>query len=176
MPRQHPRPRRKTRTREHVIADLSVNYTERPILLCGYSLERIKSDYGLDLLMFTYGADGGFEDGVVFLQVNATDGLKRPPKGGSIPFRVERADLEYWASQLFPVILVVYDAQSDVAYWVYVQAYMEALPPRRRKSLGATVTLPVPLKNVLTVDAVRRFAQFKESIQAQTKGVIHHHE
>jgi|GEM_PF-2778555 len=29
----------KRRTREHVIADLSVNYFERPALLCGYTVD-----------------------------------------------------------------------------------------------------------------------------------------
>jgi hypothetical protein len=40
---------RKTRTREHVIADLAVNHVERQVLLCGFTLERIVHDYGLDL-------------------------------------------------------------------------------------------------------------------------------
>ena len=31
---------RKRRTREHVIADLSVNHVERQALLCGYAIER----------------------------------------------------------------------------------------------------------------------------------------
>jgi hypothetical protein len=41
---------RKRRTREHVIADLSVNHVERQALLCGFSVERIRVDYGIDLI------------------------------------------------------------------------------------------------------------------------------
>ena len=32
-----PNIRAKTRTREHVLSDLSINYVERQILLCGFS-------------------------------------------------------------------------------------------------------------------------------------------
>jgi hypothetical protein len=38
---------RKRRTREHVIADLSVNHVERMVLRCGWTVERVRRDYGL---------------------------------------------------------------------------------------------------------------------------------
>ena len=37
---------RKRRTREHVIADLSVNHVERIILEAGHAVQRPTSDYG----------------------------------------------------------------------------------------------------------------------------------
>jgi hypothetical protein len=40
LSRKKPVPRKKRRTREHVIADLSANHVERHALLCGYSVER----------------------------------------------------------------------------------------------------------------------------------------
>jgi hypothetical protein len=36
--------RRKTRTREHVIADLAVNHVERQVLLGGGTVERVARD------------------------------------------------------------------------------------------------------------------------------------
>jgi hypothetical protein len=45
---------RKRRTREHVIADLRVNHVERLVLRCGWTVERTRYDYGLDLDMHTY--------------------------------------------------------------------------------------------------------------------------
>jgi hypothetical protein len=82
-------PRRKKRTREHIMEDLSVNHVERQALLCGHSVERIYRDYGIDLVMFTHAADGEVESGQVFLQVKATDKLKLRLGGKSIAFRVE---------------------------------------------------------------------------------------
>src|SRR5437660_1542756 len=38
---------RKRRTREHVIADLSINHVERCVLRCGWTAERTRYDYGI---------------------------------------------------------------------------------------------------------------------------------
>ena len=42
---------RKRRTREHVIADQSVNYVERFIIDAGHTAQRMEKDYGYDLLL-----------------------------------------------------------------------------------------------------------------------------
>ena len=68
---------RKRRTREHVIADLSVNYLERLVLRCGWTVERSRHDYGIDLYMHTYNANGEVENGWIRFQVKATDRLKK---------------------------------------------------------------------------------------------------
>ena len=75
---------KKRRTREHVIADLGVNYVQRLILSKGHSSEVIMHDYGIDLLMFTYNDDGEIENGHVEIQIKSTDHvniLKTPPRG-----------------------------------------------------------------------------------------------
>jgi hypothetical protein len=36
---------RKRRTREHIIADLSVNHVERQLLLCGFTCDELRRDY-----------------------------------------------------------------------------------------------------------------------------------
>lgn len=123
MPTERPGNTRKKRTREHVIADLGVHHVEGAILRCGFTAERIAHDYGLDLYMTTYGADGKAESGWVLFQVKATDHLTREADGATVICRVERADLNRWMGETYPVILVVYDAQADVEYWLYVQAH-----------------------------------------------------
>ena|GEM_PF-4983376 len=44
----------KQRTRQHVLADLSVHYVEGFILEAGHTAQQLERDYGYDLLMFTY--------------------------------------------------------------------------------------------------------------------------
>ena len=44
-----------------VIADLAVNHVERQVLLCGFTIERIVHDYGIDVLMFTFDRNGETE-------------------------------------------------------------------------------------------------------------------
>src|ERR1700681_409721 len=60
VPRNRPKPKptRKKRTREHIIADLSAHHVEGPILRCGFTADRVVHDYGVDLFMKTYNADG----------------------------------------------------------------------------------------------------------------------
>jgi hypothetical protein len=65
--------KRKRRTREHVIADLAMNHIERQVLLCGHTLQRTVHDYGLDAILTTFNSRGEAENGLVWLQVKATD-------------------------------------------------------------------------------------------------------
>src|SRR5262245_53350002 len=114
--------RGKRRTREHVVADLAVNCVEKQALLGNATVERILHDYGLDLILFTYAANGEPETGAIFLQVKGTERLKWL-KGGRAAFRIERSALVGWLGQLIPVILVVYDASQDRAHWLHVQGH-----------------------------------------------------
>lgn len=66
----------KQRTRQHVIADQSVNYVERFIIDEGYTAQRLDSDYGYDLLLFTYDDRGYIEPGSMFSQLKAAESLK----------------------------------------------------------------------------------------------------
>src|SRR5262249_27194808 len=111
--------RRKRRTREHVIADLGVNHVERQMLLAGHTVERISHDYGIDLILFTYNTKGEPEPGQVLIQVKATEQTRRVNNGREIVFRVERADVLTWVSQADPVLLIVYDARADQAWWLH---------------------------------------------------------
>ena len=152
---------RKRRTREHVIADLSVNHVERLVLRCGWTVERTRYDYGLDLDMHTYNSRGETENGSVLFQLKATDVLKRSADGTVIPVRLEWRDVLFWANELDPVILIRYDAREDKAYWLYVQDYFRRVQWPARNDRASTVTVHIPADNVLDETAIRRFARFR---------------
>jgi hypothetical protein len=171
MAKKIPTPR-KRRTREHIIADLSVNYVERQVLLCGYTMERIIHDYGMDLILFTYNDNGEVEVGEIFFQLKATEKLKILADGKTFAFRIESADLRYWLRHPMPVILVVYDAIKDKAYWLYVQAYC------RKHGIGTNttkkdVTFQLSLANRLTPKAVKKMSDFKIKISNKIENLIH---
>jgi len=107
---------RKRRTCSHVIADLSANHVERQALLCGYSVERVVHDYGIDMVLYTYTDEDEIEPESVKIQLKATDNLTLLRDGNTISFPVERADLEYWLGEWLPVMLILFDAQEEVAY------------------------------------------------------------
>ena len=83
-----------------MIADLGVNHVERQALLCGFSVERVQSDYGIDLVVFTYDQQGGAENGCLFLQVKATDRAQWIKQGTLLPFRVDRRDVTRWLDEI----------------------------------------------------------------------------
>jgi hypothetical protein len=176
LSRKKPAPRRKRRTREHIIADLSANHVERHALLCGYSVERRVHDYGIDLVILTYDPQGNVENGEVLVQLKATDHLKLVSRGEKVACRIERADLRAWLNEPWPVILVVYDARTDVAYWLYIQEHFQQQPRFKPNRGPAHVTLRLPKTNVVTTAAMRQFARARDHLLAQMKGLQHYHE
>jgi hypothetical protein len=58
---------RKRRTREHVVADQAVNYVERFVIDAGHTAQRLSSDYGYDLVVFTYDEQGYLEPGSLYV-------------------------------------------------------------------------------------------------------------
>ena len=163
---------KKQRPRNHIIADLSVNYVERLIFLCGYSVERVEYDYGYDLILFTYDEKGEIENGQVYLQVKATDSLKLGSDNKTILFSLKSSDLELWLNEPMPCILIIYDALVDCAYWLYLQAYFEALENFKLSKMGETITVYISKNNILTKENVYGFAKYKNNLLKQIRGVI----
>jgi hypothetical protein len=163
---------RKRRTREHVIADLSVNFVERQVLLSGHTAERTRHDYGYDLMLTTYDTNGEPESGEVRLQIKATDSLPVLKGNGKVSWRIERSDLARWMNDPFPVILAVYDAQTETAYWLYVQRHFQAQSNFSLFTAGRTVTVHIPVTNVLDLAAIRQFAQFRDAVNRQYRGGV----
>jgi hypothetical protein len=162
--------RGKTRTREHVVADCAINHVERQVLLCGFSVERVRHDYGYDLIMATYNQDGEYEPGGVYIQVKASDRLGTPSGGKPIPWSVSRRDLKLWIAETYPVILVVYDGQRDEAYWVHIQEYLLERPIPELFSGGETISIRIPVRNRFDTGAVQAIARSKNDIHKRFRG------
>jgi hypothetical protein len=159
---------RKRRTRAHIIADLSINHVEKRVLECGWTVQRFRPDYGLDLLMTTFNRRGELENGDVRRQIKATDSIKVVSSGNAVAVRLEWRDMVYWLNEPLPVILVVYDAKSDRAWWLYLNDTRRT--GTRSSPIGAKLTVSVPLANVLDRAAVRRFRKFRDAALARSRG------
>ena len=158
-------PPRKRRTREHVLDDLSANHVERCALQCGFAVERLWQDYGLDLAIITFDARGFLEGGVIWLQLKATDHVKKTRDGGAVLVRLDRRDVLAWIAEANPIFLVLYDATQDRAYWLSIQSYFgdeTAFAKLRSK----TITVPIPTANVIDDKAMREFARQKTALSA----------
>jgi hypothetical protein len=167
---------RKRRTREHIIADLSVNHVERQALLCGYVIERRRHDYGIDLELIPFNKTGQIEEGHVLLQLKASNRLRIAAHQSTINFRIERKDLVHWLADPFPVILIVYNARTSIAYWLYVQSYFRNRKEFNLFTAGKTVTVSIETANVVTPAAMKKFARFNKQVLEQAKGAVIHDE
>ena len=94
------------------------------------------------------------------MQLKATDHPKRSRDGKTVSVRVERRDILTWIKEAYPVILVLYDAAADEAYYRFIQDYF-AGPDIFSKLRGASVTVPVPTEAVVNELALREFARLK---------------
>jgi hypothetical protein len=168
--KKQPPLRGKIRTREHVIADLAVNHVERQVLLGDGTVERVVSDYGVDLILFTYTSAGEIESSNIFLQAKATEKVAWPRKGKGASFRLERSHLVGWLRQLLPVILIVYDATEDRAYWLHLQGYFAALRRFNLFRAGPKVTVYLDANQALEPATVRQFAALRDQAEHRTEG------
>jgi hypothetical protein len=161
-------PDRKRRTRGHIIADLSVNHVERLILQCGWTPQRISFDYGLDLSMSTFDPRGYVENGVVYFQLKASDSPRVVTSRDSIALRLDWRDVVFWLNEWMPIILVVYDARRDMAWWLYLQEGLRNQIRERGRRSTQRLTIYVPLANVLDSRAIRLFARFRDEALTQS--------
>lgn len=101
--------RRKLRTREHVIADLSLHYVSGPVLRAGFTIEAHHADYGIDAHIERFDADGAVENGLIFVQLKATDSIEiYRLENGDLSFPMEKRDLDYWSKEPYLAYLVLY--------------------------------------------------------------------
>jgi hypothetical protein len=151
--------RRKRRTRQHVIADQSVNHVERFIIDEGHTAQRIEKDYGFDLLLFTFDEHGYVEPGFACLQLKATESL--PLTGSYHYYDLDIRDYNLWIFQNVPVILILYDAIRRKAYWVDVQQYFADNPGRRPEKGAKSIRVRVPRRQVVNRRAIANMRALK---------------
>ncbi len=155
---------RKRRTREHIIADMSANHVERHALLCGYSVERILHDYGVDLLLYTYNPEGEIENEMVKIQLKATDTPAVRENGRTVALNVRTSDIDYWLGERLPVMLILYDALAQIAYWLHVQDYFQKLNAYDPAQNEKTVTVYFSSTDVVDMHTMREFARIKSEV------------
>jgi hypothetical protein len=169
MASQHFAPR-KRRTRQHIIADLSVHHLERFILEEGHTAQRLGPDYGYDLILFTYDANGYAEPGSVYFQLKAAETWQAVDS--DFVFDLDIRDYNLWMEERDPVVLVLFEATSKRAYWIAVQNYFRKDVARQPKKGAKTVRVHVPTRQRVNRAAVAKFREFKRKTQQPVLGVL----
>ncbi len=140
---------------------MSVNHTERFVVRLGHTVQRIAFDYGYDLFLQTFDADGVVERGYALLQLKATDAITKIENGNFISIPIERRDLQSWFENTSPVFLVVYDAFADQGFWCLIQEQ------EIRRLLGgnaANISVRIPTVNTVDDVAVLEWRRIKNGV------------
>jgi len=85
-------------------------------LKCGFSVQRIETDYGYDLQIYCYNENGQFENGVIYLQLKSTDNINKYKKKEGFSYPFEKSHPDIWINEPMPVIIVLFDALNEKAY------------------------------------------------------------
>ena len=160
---------RKQRTRQHVIADLSVHYVEGFILEEGHTARRLDSDYSYDLVMRAFDEKGYVEPGPVYFQLKASESLQAA--GSAYGFDVDIRDYNLWIQEEMPVVLILFDAARRKAYWLCVQRYFDEDTARQPKKGAKTVRVRVPKRQAMNRSAVRKIRELRYFLRKPTLGV-----
>jgi Domain of unknown function (DUF4365) len=164
----------KKRTREHVIADLSVVHVQYFIANAGFSSEATSKDYGYDLSVNTFDREGLLEPLSILIQFKASEKLNLHPDGTSYWFDLDIRDYNLWIKEWNPVFLILYEASSMRAYWLYFQRYLKPGNARKPKKNAKTVRVKVPRANRVRTSFFRHARHLKEQVIAKLGGVDLH--
>ncbi len=160
---------RKRRTDEHRRADVSLRHVQLICAKAGYvtNTGEVGSDYGLDVFVTTFDDDGYIENDSFKIQVKAPKELPLLADGQSISVSVDARDLNYWLSEISPVVLCVYGTESETAYWVHVKGYFERQDGFSLKNLGKQATIHLSVSDVLDPAAIKLIRGIKNTVVAR---------
>ena len=157
------------RTRAHVLETLSRQHVE-PIFPTEWVCRRVEDDYGLDMRVEI--VTGEEVSGLEFaVQLKATDHLRTSGDNVLHPCKVSTAN--YFLHRPEPVMYIVYDAQEDAAYWLWVQPYLRGLDdasPGWRDREKAHIR--IPRANRLTRETVPLIAGYVQAWWARVMAVV----
>ena len=147
---------KKLRTRQHIIEDLGLNHNERQILLTGNIFRRFKDyDYGYDGQMETFDDQGEAVNNTIMVQLKSTDSIQLSPKKEGYIVDLSKRDLELWLTCPYPVLLILYDAKKEIAYFEDLQTYFN----KNRlllKNVNKFVRVNLSPKSVFNVTAIQQ--------------------
>lgn len=152
---------RKQRIRTHIIEDLGFNHVERQILYAGFTVHRYtNNDYGYDGLFHTFNEQGEYQNGIVFFQLKSTDNIQFLEKKKAFVFDLSHRDLELWLADTMTMLLILYDAQKELAYYIDLQAYFKNNGIEMDKE-RKFIRIYIPSNNMFTQFSAQLFRQSK---------------
>lgn len=126
-------------------------------------MQDVKYDYGYDGLISTFDENGEAENGEIYVQLKCTDHIRYSENCQAFIFDLSIRDLELWLFNAQPVLLVLYNAQAEDAFYVNLQDYF------RENSISLQngnrfVRVFIPAGNRFNTDAALYQGRLKNAI------------
>jgi penicillin-binding protein-related factor A (putative recombinase) len=154
---------KKQRTRQHIIEDLGFNNVEKQVLLAGCIVQRYFADYGYDGEIQTFDENGLYENGYVLFQLKSTDSSTLVTQNNTVAFDLSKRDLELWLYEKVPVLIILYDANTDISYFIELQSYFRE-HKKTLQSIKKFVRIYIPLENIFNIAAVQFVRHLKNGL------------
>jgi hypothetical protein len=164
----------KKRTREHVIADISLAHVQFFVANAGFTSEATTKDYGYDLSVNTFDKEGLIEPLAILIQLKGSEVLNLHPDGVSYWFPLDIRDYNLWMQEANPVFLLLYQATSNRAYWLYFQQYMKSPASHKPKKGARTFRVKIPKINRVRTNFFRHARHLKSRVFDKLIGVELH--
>lgn len=109
--------------------DLGIAYVHSQVAKMGFFFrEQSKHDFGVDSHIETADANGLATGRNIAVQIKSgASYIKQNEKGDLVHYTDEKHIL-YWAQHSLPVILIIFDPQTETAWWCDVKAYISRHP------------------------------------------------
>lgn len=158
------------RTRSHQLEDLSRSRLHNAFEEAGWTAEDLAKDYGEDLLIRIF-ERGRTTPIWFFVQIKATDRIGTYASKGSnlIHYPVKASHLIHWRKFQQPVIVTLWDAQSDKLYWNSVHRISPEIRSTSPMPKKKTVRIPIPRENLINAKGLREIRKIAYSQYAVRK-------
>jgi Domain of unknown function (DUF4365) len=161
---------RKQRTRQHFIEDLGYNHVERQVLYSNCTLQKYQFDYGYDAMINMYSETGEYENEILQVQLKSTDFIKISDITNTIAFDLSKRDLELWLYSSSTVLIIIYDAIQEIAYWVDLINYFK-INKKSLEKVNKFVRIYIPIENRFDKEAIQKIRTIKNNTHGDIENI-----
>lgn len=131
------------------IEDLGISYVYSIIAKMGFLFrEQTKHDYGIDIQFETTTEAEKGSGRLIAAQIKSGVSYFKTQTENEITFYADEYHIKYWAEHDLPILLILYNPDTDLAFWCDVKEYISKNP---QLLMGAPYHIHVPKTNLFDV-------------------------
>ena len=130
-------------------------------------------EYSYDATVRTFNKKGEIEPDVFFIQVKSTSKIEFSAKHNGYRLELEKRDMELWLDETWPVLVVLYDGENDIGYFVELHEYFK----KNRlilQDINKYKSIYLSADNVFTPETIIKYHKKKNNIHEIFKSLQRH--